>query len=298
MHIHALQLFLVTATLGSISKAAVASHISQPALTLQIQKLEYELGVTLFERSNKGVQLTEEGKILEKYAERFVALSENLRDDLTGLKSKRPIVRVVASPVVGIYALPCTMYNVKNAFPDHIFSMTIKHSEEAELAVLQGESDIGFINGPPQSGELFSAKVYTDKVTLVASADFRVKPRLTLDELRECPLVMYAPRSGLYKQMELQVTRKGRSLDEFRILFSLDSAESVKSSVLQSHGLAFLPYLAVKKELYLKQLREVKLADFALQHDVYIIYKQTAGMENTINSISEYFAKIVADTFC
>lgn len=298
MQIHALQLFLVTAALGSISKAAVASHISQPALSQQLQKLEHELGATLFERSNRGVQLTEEGKIVEKYAERFVSLSENLRDDLAGLKSKRPIVRIAASPVVGVYALPCTMYNVKNTFPDHVFSMLVKPSEEVEQAVLKGENDIGFINGPPQNRDLFSAKVYTDKVTLVASAGFEVKPRLTLDELHEYPLVMHAPKSSLYKQLEAQITRAGSSLDKFRVLFSLDSAESVKSSVLQSHGLAFLPYLAVKKEIYLKLLREVKLADFALQHDVYIIYQQREGAENAVNRISEYFAKIVADTFC
>lgn len=295
MHIHALQLFLVTAALGSISKAAVASHLSQPALSQQLQKLEHELGATLFERSNKGIQLTEAGKIVEKYAVRFMTLSENLRDDLAGLQSKRPIIRLAASPVVGVYALPCTMYTVKNTFPDHVFNMTVQPSEEVEQAVLMGESDIGFINGPPQTSELFSAKVYTNKVTLVCAAGFDVKPRLTLDELREYPLVMHSTRSSLYKQLESQVIRKQRSLDQFRILFSLDSAESVKSSVLQSHGLAFLPYLAVKKELYLKQLREVKLADFALQLDVYIIYKHTEG---TLSHISEYFAKIVAETFC
>lgn len=298
MQLYSLQLFLVTAALGSISKAAVASHISQPALSQQLQKLEHELGATLLERSNKGVQLTEEGKIVEKYAERFISLSENLRDDLAGLKSKRPFVRIAASPVVGVYALPCTMYNVKNTFPDHVFTMMIKPSEEVEQVVLKGESDIGFINGPPQSRELFSAKVYTDKITLVSSADFEVKPRLTLDELREYPLVMLASKSSFYKQLESCISRAGRSLDEFRVLFSLDSAESVKSSVLQSHGLAFLPYLAVKKELYLKLLQEVKLADFSMQHDVYIIYKPVEDRGNSVSRISEYFAKIVGDTFC
>lgn len=298
MQIRALQLFLVTTALGSISKAAVASHISQPALTQQLQKLEYEMGVMLFERSNKGVRLTEEGRVVEKYAERFVSLAENLRDDLAGLKSKRPIVRVAASPVVGVYALPCTMYNVKNTFPGYVFNMTVKPSEETEQAVLNGESDIGFLNGPPQNKELVSAKVYTDKVTLVASTDFPVKPRLTLDELGEYPLVMHAAKSSLYKQLENQITRSGRSMEQFQVLFSLDSAESVKSSVLQSHGLAFMPYLAVKKELYLKLLREVKLADFTLLHDVYIIYRQREGPDTVINRISEYFAKIVAETFC
>lgn len=288
----------MTATLGSISKAAVASHISQPALSQQLQKLEQQLGFTLLERSNRGVQLTEAGKIVEKYAERFVSLSENLMDDLIGLRDNRPVVRVAAAFVVGVYALPCTMYTVKTTFPGHVFTMALKSSAEVEQAVLQGESDIGFINGPPQNPELFSAKVYTDKVLLVASAGFEVKPRLTLNELRAYPLVLLAAKTSLHKQLEQRMREAGRSFDQYTVLFTLDSAESVKSSVLRSHGLAFLPYLAVKKEMYLKLLKEVKLADFSMQHDVYIIYKQSVEDGGIINTISEYFTKIVSDTFC
>ena len=135
MQIEHIRLFHLAASLGSISKAAHASHISQPALSQQIQRLEQELGFKLFERSNRGVDLTSAGQIVEKYAGNIARLYDNLMEDLSNLQQSNGMVRISATPVVGIYGLPCTIYKVKEKFPFHAFSLESAPSMEVEKRV-------------------------------------------------------------------------------------------------------------------------------------------------------------------
>ena len=82
MNIEYLRFFYEVASVKSISKVANNSHISQPALSQQIHKLEDNLGYKLLDRSNKGVQLTEAGKIVEKYAKNITMEQECIMYDL------------------------------------------------------------------------------------------------------------------------------------------------------------------------------------------------------------------------
>ncbi len=82
MRISSLRYFYEVAELKSISKVSNNLHISQPALSHQLSKLEKDLGVKLFERSNKGVELTSKGKIMYSYAKQILILHDNLVEDI------------------------------------------------------------------------------------------------------------------------------------------------------------------------------------------------------------------------
>ncbi|MDL2219252.1 LysR family transcriptional regulator [Ruminococcaceae bacterium OttesenSCG-928-O06] len=298
MQIEHIRLFHLVASIGSISKAARESHISQPALSQQIQRLEQELGFQLLTRNNKGVELTGAGHIVAKYAERFDGLYDNLMEDLQDFEHSLVSIRIIASPVVGIYGLPCTMFQVKSDFPNVAFTLTTRSSREVEAAILQGEGDVGFIIGRPHEDELIAKEVYSDKVYLVAAKGSSVPDKVTLDMLQEYPLVVQGQKSSLHNQLEEYLLRIGRSFGQYNVLFSLDSAESVKSSVLQNHGLAFLPYLSIKKELYSKQLRQISLQGFDMSYEVYIVYKKKTDAADTVYRIATYFSEIGPETFC
>lgn len=83
MRISSLIYFYEVAQLKSISKVSNKFHISQPALSHQLSSLEKELGVKILERSNKGVKLTDKGKILYNYSKEMIKLHNNLLDDIS-----------------------------------------------------------------------------------------------------------------------------------------------------------------------------------------------------------------------
>jgi transcriptional regulator, LysR family len=78
MNLDYLKAFYTTVNCNSISKASKLLHITQPALSMQIQHLENEFNATLLIRSNKGVELTEEGKIVFEHAKSMLSLEKNI----------------------------------------------------------------------------------------------------------------------------------------------------------------------------------------------------------------------------
>ncbi|WP_170270310.1 LysR family transcriptional regulator [Heliorestis acidaminivorans] len=86
MNFNQLEVFCLVAQVKSFSKAAKLAHLTQPAISSQIQSLESNLNVTLFTRTNTGVHLTEAGKVAHHYIKKMLQLQEELGKDLTLLK--------------------------------------------------------------------------------------------------------------------------------------------------------------------------------------------------------------------
>lgn len=87
MDIRIMQYFLAVIREGTISGAAEALHVAQPSLSRQMRELEEELGVTLFERGNRRITLTEEGLVLRKRAEEMISLMQQTEDELSQVKN-------------------------------------------------------------------------------------------------------------------------------------------------------------------------------------------------------------------
>lgn len=84
METHLLRSFLHVAELGNLSRASERLHLSQPALSRQIKQLEQSLGVELFERTGRGVRLTDAGELLERRARPLLADLEVLAAEVSG----------------------------------------------------------------------------------------------------------------------------------------------------------------------------------------------------------------------
>ena len=106
MNMEYMKYFHEVASMRSISKVANNSHISQPALSQQIQRLEDVLGHKLLVRSNKGVELTESGQIVEKYAKQLLKIYDNMVEDLSAMNNNHITIRIDSNLTLATYALP------------------------------------------------------------------------------------------------------------------------------------------------------------------------------------------------
>lgn len=299
MQIDHIILFNEIAKEKSISKVAAASHISQPALSQQMQRLEEEIGLKLFARSNRGIELTEAGRIMQKYASQMIHIYGNLKEEIANYKNNNRTFRICATGVVANYALPCTFYKVNQKFPNYSFTMASMHSREVMLTVMENQADLGFIAGEADEPGLIAKHAYTDKIYLVANNNYNIPDKITMHDLQRHPLIMLNETFSSYRILVQYVQKLGFEPEDFKILYNMDSTEAVKASVIGRYGLAFLPYMAVKKELYLKQLKIIEIEGFDLDYEITMVYKAKDELINSdMYQVIKYFENTVNKSIC
>ena len=298
MQLDQLILFDRIASEKSISKVAEESHLSQPALSQKMRKLEEEMDVKLFERSNRGIELTEAGRMVQKYIHQIISAYDEMQEELGNLKQHSGTVRILASPVVGQYALPCSVHKMSEKFPGYNFSLSSMTSLEVIRKVKEGNGFIGFVVGPVDIDGIFCKKVYSDRIHLVFSEKYYQEDRISIEELEQKQLIMLVEKFSYRRILQQALKKIGKDLDGFNILMNLDSTESVKASVIAGLGFAFLPYMAIKKELYLKQLKIIEIPRMETNCDLYMIHKETDGYGDVPLEIVHYLEEIVEETFC
>ncbi len=298
MHIECFQYFNEVATLKSISKVANSSHISQSALSQQIQKLEDSLGYKLLERSNKGVELTEEGKLVKKYGENMIRTYNKMLEELKDLYKENNTIKIDSCYTIATYALPCTMYSIKEKFPHHNYKLTTNFSNDVEQNVLNDICNLGFIYGKPKDSSLEYFKVGIDKVILVSCPKLNNPLEILSEELINYSIIMLADKLEIEGKLDKYLKTIGHSFKELDVMFNLDSVESIKSLVLNGNSMSFLPYISIKKELYTKQLIETKVSGLDMTYEVYLINKKGAYNDIGVKEFIEYFKKVGKNSFC
>lgn len=301
MQLEHIALFNKIAKTKSISKVAQASHLSQPALSLQMRRLEDEIGQKLFERSNKGIELTPAGEILQKYAEQFNRIYENFMEDIDNLQSSEGPFRIAAFPDVANYAIPCTLFAANRAFPNHVFYLSSMSNEEVVQSVLSGQVDTGFVLGQRAEPELFCKPAFCDKECLVAHYDYACDNIKKMVDIKKHPLLLLHEQQQEHHPLQEYLRAYGMQLADFDISCQVDSTESAKSAVLAKQGLAFLPYMSIKKELYLKQIKIVELEEIPIDYCVYVITRNLSvqrGVNEKKQEIIRYIINTVSNSIC
>lgn len=139
-----IQAFVKVAEIGCFTRASNFLHISQPALTRRIKKLEESLGIILFERSTRNIKLTAVGREFLPKAKNLIDLYEssilNIREMAT---YQRGLVTLSCLPTAAFYFLPAAIKDYNNRYP-HIRIRILEHSASDCLeAVLNGDADFG-----------------------------------------------------------------------------------------------------------------------------------------------------------
>lgn len=298
MQIDHLILFHKIASEKSISKVAEECHLSQPALSQQMRKLEEEIGLRLLDRSNRGIVLTSGGKVVYKYFHQIIEVYENMLEEIKSLNHYSGTVRIFASYVVGQYALPCSIHKMSEKFPKFNFTLATMSSGEVVRKILEEKGSIGFIVSSVNNPDLVCKHIYTDKGYLVCSEKFYKENIITLDKLKTYPMITMTDHFSSQRILNQTLKKAGHDIGDFNILMNLDSTESLKASVIANLGFAILPYMSIKKEIYLKQLKIVEIPGFQVNYDLHMIFKKKEDSLDTPADVLDYFESIVDETFC
>jgi DNA-binding transcriptional LysR family regulator len=281
----------------SISKVANDTHISQSALSQQISKLENDLNYTLLTRSNKGVELTENGKIVYQYANNIVKNINMMREKLEESENKVKDLKIEAFWTIANYSLPCVMYRIKKRFPQNNFEIKSNKAKDIEENILNNICDLGVIYGKPKNKNLSSYKIGVDRLVLIATTGFDIPNEIILEELAKYPLIILNDDMDFADMIAKKMQKAGNRPAALNIMFKSDSVESVKASVLNDFGIGFIPYISIKQELYRKQVKVIEITDMVIEYEMYLIYDEKTK-NAALKDFTKYFKDIARKSLC
>ncbi|SES71265.1 LysR substrate-binding domain-containing protein [Anaerobranca gottschalkii] len=300
MNIEHLRSFSLVVKLGSITKAAKQLHVSQPALSLQIQELEKTFNSTLLNRTNKGVSPTPIGDLVYNYAQKVLQLTETLNKEISSLQNlESQEITVGASEAVGEFALPCSVYIFKERFPNHEINVAICDTKCVIERVMEGTLPMGIVEGIINQDLLKSIKeeglalkkIGNDKLVVTApyNSQWKTKESVSFDELKKYNMILQPKTSGVMMTLDSILKYFGYSTDELKCILKLSSISAIISSVTSEHGISILPRMAIRKELRHRTLKAINITDMDLVHPIHIIYNPNKIQ----NNLGETFFKFL-----
>ena len=261
---------------GSLSAAARARQISQPAVTKQVQRMEAEMGLALLVRGpRRQTELTQAGERVLAFAHETLTRFEALERELAALKTvDEGTLSLAASTIPGEYVLPALLAAFRVEYPQVKVEMTISDTAQVATQLLADEADMGVIGSTVKRPGLRLERLVDDEVILAVPPGhaFADRRRIAVAELRDQPLVLREEGSGTRRSVEVALSSAGHSLPQDRIVLTLGSTQAVLQAVTQELGLGFVSARAAAQAEASGHLACVRLSGVDLRRDLYLAY--------------------------
>ena len=249
MYTKQLTYILTLAQEGSFSKAADTLNITQPSLSQYIKKIERQIGLSLFDRTNGDVRLTDAGRVYIEAGRRILSIEHQMENSFTDLKSyKTGSLIIGAAPYRAASMLPTIAKSFQNVHPG--MQLVVREGTTAELVegMEHGEYDLALTLRPIDERLFTWEKVMEEELVLAVPHSYsptpaahlpdRKFPAIQIEELNGKPLVMLTETQYMQKQLNNLVIDYKIKPTTAAVVKSLEAQiEFVKAGV----GMALVP---------------------------------------------------------
>jgi DNA-binding transcriptional LysR family regulator len=264
--------FLRVAELRSFTRAAGELHLSQPAVSRQVRKLEDELRVTLIDRSFGDIELTPAGERFQEFAVRTLSDFQKVLEQIQShdVELSGPL-RIAASTIPGEFLAPELAFQFTRLHPQVEPYVSIGDSTTVIEELRSGHYDVGFVGVKLTDSHIRYWAVAKDEVILVVptSHQFATRGEIKLSELDDQPFIEREPGSGTTISVRRALTKHGRSLPNYRTLMRLSSTEAVLSAIERGHGIGWVSSLALENRRP-RRVKTVRITDVAVPRTLYL----------------------------
>jgi LysR family transcriptional regulator, low CO2-responsive transcriptional regulator len=231
--------FHTVARLGSISQAADALHLTQSAVSIQIGAIEETVGTPLLVRTGRGVRLTEAGELLQGYADRVIALWNEMGESLdTFIGAFSGTLRVGAVATTE-YWLPSLLVAFANENPKAKVKLHSGNRDEIVRSLAAQEIDVAVMGNPPDELRPTSTRFARNPMGFLAAPNhpLMAERRLTMARLAKEPLLVRERGSGSRSTLMRLFKEAGLNL---RVGSEFGSNEAIKQMCIAGFGPAYL----------------------------------------------------------
>ncbi len=238
----------LASTLNFTQTAALLGYV-QSSVSAQIQELEAELGVVLFDRLNKRVILTDEGQRLLVYAEKLLSLAEEARTALSVHTEPAGAVTISAPETLCTYRLPPVLHQFRATFPHIQVHFRPLSVPELRRSVLEGRVDVAFLlEEPLRAAGLIVEPLLREPLLVLSSPEHPLTQciRVTPADLEGEPVLLTEVGCS-YRNLFKRTLAKAGVYPTTNL--EMSSVEAIKQCVMLGMGITVLPAVAVQAEV-------------------------------------------------
>jgi LysR family transcriptional regulator, transcriptional activator of the cysJI operon len=287
-----LSVFISVADKRNFSRAAEELHMTQPAVSQQIQLLEKYIGAKLLLRTNKSVKLTKAGEIVYLHAKEITGLYKRMSMLVNELNNEPTgVLKIGASYTFGEYVLPHILANMRNLFPNITPSVQIGNTRDIAKAIISHEIDVGIVEGEISHTNIYIETVSTDQMYIVAGGKYPIyyNKEVTLRQVEQENWIVREEGSGtrdatekLFQSLQIRPAR----------LMEFGSTQLIKEAVEAGLGISYLSELSVKKERLLGTIQLLNVKGTPIKRNFSVITESpelhTKSMNLFIELIENY----------
>ncbi|MDB9528296.1 LysR family transcriptional regulator [Oscillatoria sp. CS-180] len=288
-----LRILKAIATEGSFKRAADSLYVSQPAVSLQVQNLERQLNVPLFDRGGRRAQLTEAGHLLLEYGDRILSLcQETCRaiEDLQNLQGGTLIVG--ASQTTGTYLLPRMIGLFRQRYPEVAVQLHVHSTRRTSWSVANGQVDLAIIGGevPAELQESLEIIPYAEDELALIMPVFHPLANAEIirrEDLYQLKFIALDSQSTIRKVIDQVLTRSGIETGNLHIEMELNSIEAIKNAVQAGLGVAFVSISAIEKELQMGMLHRSRIETVVVHRMLSVIFNPNRYRSKAAEAFTE-----------
>jgi DNA-binding transcriptional LysR family regulator len=281
-----LRIFVKVAELASISKAAEALHLSQPAVSAQLKKLQLQFKVPLTEIVHKRLYVTDFGREIVRAAEGILNEAENIaykaQDYAADLQGHLKI-SIVST---GKYIMPYFLSGFLRRHPSVTLTMDVTNKSKVIESLQHNEVDFSLVSILPTNLRLNKIDLLENKLFLVGNRDVNLKKEQDIGSwFRDMPLLLREPGSGTRQTMERFLKKKKLPVQK---RMELTSNEAVKQAVMAGLGYSIMPAIGIRNELEAGLLRIIPMSGLPIKTTWSLIWLKGKKLSPVAGAFLDY----------
>jgi DNA-binding transcriptional LysR family regulator len=267
------QVFEAVARLGGYTRAAVALHLSQPAVSQQIRQLEEQAGMPLFDIIGKKVHLTDAGRALYKHAQAILAQVLEAQLTLEELRGvQRGELNITVASTANYFA-PRLIAAFCQRYPEVKVTLDVSNREHILAQLGDTDKDLAIMGRPPEESELVAHPFMENPLVVIAAPGHALanEAAIPLARLAREPFITRESGSGTRMAAERVFAAEGLTRET---VMEMSTNEAIKQAVQAGLGLGIVSIHTLEMELTLKRLVVLDVTGFPLVRHWYAVHRQ------------------------
>jgi DNA-binding transcriptional LysR family regulator len=291
INIPELRVFVIAAEELNFSRAAQRLHLSQSAVSQNIQSIEKAYGVELFVRHGRSVQLSEVGQTILPMAREVLNSAHLLEDTLTNNNGEvSGDLTIGCATTSGRYFIPSLLAAFQHTFPRVRTRVSLMKRAAVIERILDQTINLGVVGRVVDHREIECQPLYEDRIILIVPSNhpWAKLERVYPVDVLEQPFISRENSSGTHEMLFEMMRQHGVDPDNLNVVSELGDAEAVEMAVEKGIGITFISELMAARSLVLGRVKKVAVEGFNVTQKIYLCRRAAATFTHAETEFWEF----------